>query len=111
DRVKNLVLIAYHFPPDPAVGALRAAKVAHAFRAEGHRVDVVTARLPGETETRRTEDPALVVHPVTVLSSPRELFARLKARLPAPARSPQGAYGAGHVGWAPPTRVAGWKRL
>ncbi len=107
----RVVLIAYHFPPDPAVGSLRAAKVARAFRDAGHRVDVVTARLPGETGARLTEDPALVVHPVALLPTPRDVFARLKARLPTPRRGRQGADGAGRVGWVPPTQVAGWKRL
>src|SRR5262245_29585940 len=51
---ESVVLIAYHFPPDPAVGSLRAAKVARAFRDAGHRVDVVTACLPTGRELRST---------------------------------------------------------
>jgi hypothetical protein len=108
DRV---VLIAYHFPPDPAVGSLRAAKVARAFRDSGRRVDVVTARLPGETGMRRTEDPALQVHPVTLLPNPGEIFLRLRARLLAGRPHPQGLTEDSGVGWTPPTRVPGWKRL
>ena len=109
--VENVVLIAYHFPPDRAVGSLRAAKVARAFRDAGHHVDVVTAQLPGETGTRFTEDPGLVVHPVTLLPHPGELFLRFKALLARPRPSRQGTEGAGGVDWTPPTRVAGWKRL
>jgi len=109
-RVKNVVLIAYHFPPDPAVGSLRAAKVARAFRAAGHRVDVVTARLP-EERGARSEDPGLVVHPVTVMPHPGEVFVRIKALLAAPGRGRRGTDGARQVGWTPPMQVPGWKRL
>src|SRR5262245_47604044 len=56
-----VVLVAYHFPPDAAVGSLRAAKVARAFLNEGYSVDVVTSRLPGETGMRTTTLPALRV--------------------------------------------------
>ena len=108
---QNVVLIAYHFPPDPAVGSLRAVKVARAFRTAGHRVDVVTARLPGESGIRPTEDPALIVHPVRVLPHPGEIFLRAKALLAKARRGRQGTEGAGGAGWAGPTRVAGWKRL
>jgi len=107
----SVVLIAYHFPPDPAVGSLRAAKVARAFRAAGHRVDVVTARLPGETGIRVTEDPELLVHPVTLLPNPAEVFLRLKAWLPPLRWTRPGVTAAARVGWTPPTQVAGWKQL
>lgn len=50
----KILLIAYHFPPDSAVGALRAANLASALRAAGHTVTVITARLPGERNGRRT---------------------------------------------------------
>jgi len=108
---ERVVLIAYHFPPDPAVGSFRAAKVARAFRDAGHRVDVVTAQLPGEAGTRFTGDQALVVHPVRVLPSPRELIARIKAWLPAPSLGRQATDRSRHADWAPPTHVATWQRL
>ena len=108
---EGVILIAYHFPPDPAVGSLRAAKVARAFRTAGHRVDVVTAKLPGETATRATDDPALIVHAVTSLAHPRELLARLKARLSRRRVHRQPVDGGAQVGWTPPTRVPGWQRL
>jgi glycosyltransferase involved in cell wall biosynthesis len=50
----KIVLIAYHFPPDRAVGGQRAAKVAQAWARRGHAVQVVTARLPDETSVRET---------------------------------------------------------
>jgi Glycosyl transferase 4-like domain len=108
----SVVLIAYHFPPDPAVGSLRAANVARAFRDAGYRVDVVTARLSGETGTRSTQDPGLVVHPVTVLPGPGDVCTRLKAWMLAKRRrSPESTDGSGRSTWTPPTQVAAWKRL
>jgi len=107
----RVVLIAYHFPPDSAVGSLRAAKVAHAFLDAGHTVDVVTARVPEEAGPRPTQDSALVVHPVTVLPNPGEVFLRLKALLPTSRRGQEHALSEARSGWAPPTHTAGWKRL
>jgi len=109
--VKNVVLIAYYFPPDPAVGSLRAGNVARAFRDAGHRVDVVTARLPGEMGTRSTEDPGLVVHPVTLLPTPDDVYARLKARIFSIRRGGEDADGTGRLSWTPPTHVGPLKRL
>jgi hypothetical protein len=37
----RLVLIALHYPPDPAVGSQRARNVARAFAAAGYDVHVV----------------------------------------------------------------------
>lgn len=107
----SIVLIAYYFPPDPAVGSLRAAKVACAFRNAGHHVHVVTAQLPGETGTRQTMDPALIVHPVKLLPGPRDLVRWLSTRLLSRSPSVEGSHGAKHAVWAQPTQFAGWKRL
>src|SRR5439155_24065564 len=68
-------------------------------------------RLPGETGTRQTMDPALVVHPVRMLPGPRDLIGRLRTRLLRPNRSPQGVHAEKPGGWAPPTQVAGWERF
>lgn len=111
--LEDVVLVSYHFPPDPAVGSLRAAKVARGFRDAGHRVDVVTARLPAETGLRRTGDPRLTVHPVTPLPSPRELVARLKAWVHAARAVEKEVHGAGadiHE-WTPPIQLTIWRRL
>src|SRR2546425_3549574 len=109
---QSIVLIAYHFPPDPAVGSQRAGKVARAFRDAGYRVDVVTAQLPGEElRPRRMKDPALVVHPVRLLPSPRELVARLNVLLSPRLPSPRGIDHDTQRCWVPPTQIAGWKRL
>lgn len=110
---EGVVLIAYHFPPDPAVGSLRAAKVARAFRDAGHRVNVVTARLSTDSERRRTDDPGLIVHAVSPLPGPRDLVARLAARVHGPRddRPESHGEGADRREWAPPIRVAAWRRL
>jgi len=108
----GVVLLAYHFPPDPAVGSLRAAKVARAFREAGYGVEVVTAQLPGETGARASDDSGLRIHPVTPLPPPREVLVRLKAWLRASRRQkPDDAGPAPTPGWAPEAYVAGWKRL
>jgi len=105
----RVLLLTYHFPPDPAVGSLRAAKVARAFLATGHRVDVVTARLPGETGTRTTTAAGLVVHPVPLLHSPRDLAASIMSLFSK--RRRHGADGTTSVEWTPQAHVASWKRL
>jgi hypothetical protein len=107
----SVVLIAYHFPPDPAVGSLRAAKVARAFRAAGHRVHVVTACLPDEARTRYSDDPDLVIHPVTPLPGPRDVVAGLKRSMTGRRRSRHRVEATGGTEWVPPTRLPYWKRL
>jgi glycosyltransferase involved in cell wall biosynthesis len=63
----KILLFAYHFPPDPAVGAIRPSRVAEAFVAAGHHVEVVTARLPGEEGRIRRSTDRLTVHTVACL--------------------------------------------
>jgi glycosyltransferase involved in cell wall biosynthesis len=105
----RIVLIAYHFPPDPAVGALRAAKLARAFLAAGHGVDVVTARLPAEAAARMTDDAALVVHPVSLFPGPRDIAAWMTSRLWR--RRREGTEGMGSMEWTAPAQVPDWKRF
>lgn len=59
----EIPFIAYSYLPDPRVKSFRAAKIAQAFRASGHEVDVITARLPNEQDFLRTESRRLRVHP------------------------------------------------
>ncbi len=70
----NVLLIAYNYPPDPIVGSLRAAKVADALRSAGHRVEVVTARLPSERGRSRVREDSYGVHAVRCLPHPRGLY-------------------------------------
>jgi glycosyltransferase involved in cell wall biosynthesis len=74
----RVLLIAYHFPPDPAVGALRASHVADALQGAGHAVTVITARLPGERGRWRPATPGLRVHPIRSLPTLRDLYAWAK---------------------------------
>ncbi|MEP6573678.1 MAG: glycosyltransferase family 4 protein [Gemmatimonadota bacterium] len=76
----RVILVSYHFPPDPAVGSLRPQSVAAALAAQGHTVVVVTARLPGETGEWRTRADGIRVRIVQPLPGPRELWAQIKSR-------------------------------
>jgi hypothetical protein len=110
-RPEGVVLIAYHFPPDPAVGSLRAAKVARAFVQAGHEVDVITSMLPDDRGMRQTGVPGLRVHPIKSLPNLREILKGIKGRLTIP-HAPRRKAGPEAVGgWAPPTTLATWKRF
>lgn len=103
----KILLIAYHFPPDRAVGGLRAAKVAEAFRQRGHEVKVITARLPEES-SRRSSAPGMLIRTVKPWPGPRDFWAWLKrSRQPkapsAPASEPTDP--------APEKLKPGWKRF
>lgn len=77
----RVLLIAHTFPPAPVVGAFRAAKVAEALRKAGHHVEVITARLPGESEAIRVEEPRLRVHAVKPVPHPRYLYLWVKRQI------------------------------
>lgn len=101
----RILLIAYAFPPDPAVGSLRAAKVADALRAAGHEVQVLTAGIGREEST---EPPPPWLHIVRPLPGPLQLYRRLKrarwlGRRDRPQPANEGAY-------ATPTHIPWWKR-
>ncbi len=52
----RVLLIAYHYPPSPAVGAIRAGRIAASLMAAGHQVEVLSVReraLPALTEDGR----------------------------------------------------------
>ena len=77
----NVLLIACSYPPDPVVGAFRAAKVAEAFHRAGHDVRVITRRIDGDTGSVRSSDPGLRVETVPVLPGPVRAFVAAKQRL------------------------------
>jgi glycosyltransferase involved in cell wall biosynthesis len=105
----RVLLIAYHFPPDPAVGALRASHVAEALQAAGHAVTVITARLPGERGRWRPAASGLRVRPIRSLPTLRDLYAwakralRVRRRDQAETQSDRST-----PDW--PDRVPSWKR-
>ena len=76
----RILLLAYHYPPDRAVGSLRPAKVAGALRDAGHEVVVVTNRLPSEEGKVRHDEPGLRVLTVRPWRNPRELYLAAKQR-------------------------------
>lgn len=87
----HVLLLAYHYPPDPAVGAVRPARMVQALRDRGHQVTVITARLPGEMREERSSEPGADVFAVKAIPNPRHLYLsakRLATRLRSPAASP-----------------------
>ena len=105
----KVLLIAYHFPPDHAVGAQRAGHVADALRAAGHIVKVITARLPGERDRRPVS--GLDVRPTRSLPTLRRLYKWCKAllRRTGPAQVATSSDGLAKTpDW--PDRVPDWKR-
>jgi len=106
----RVLLVAYHFPPDPQVGALRSGTVAAALRDWGHEVHVVTARLPGETGSERGGMDGVNVRTVAPLPTARDLYARAKRWLRPGARKGGGVSAPQRTGEAPAARVATWKR-
>lgn len=86
----HVLIVAYHFPPDRAVGSLRPARMAEALRAAGHRVSVVTARLADEAERDRPAAEGLTVTAVESVPSPRELYLRGKRLIRGVGRSQRG---------------------
>lgn len=76
----RVLLVAYHYPPDRAVGSLRATKIADAFLRRGHSVHVITARLPSDTVTTRPAPDRLTIRTVRLLPGPRQWWAWLKRR-------------------------------
>ena len=105
----RVCLIAYHFPPDPAVGSLRALNVARAFRDAGHSVHVISVQSPSIGTAWKER--GIEVERVRALPMARELYAGLKTWFTSRHR-PSAAVEVKEVeGWSPPTRVAAWRRL
>jgi glycosyltransferase involved in cell wall biosynthesis len=77
----NVLLISQAYPPFPVVGALRARKVAEALRAQGHRVVVITQRLPQDRNELREDVPDLQIHTVPVGLQYRLRMIALRDRL------------------------------
>jgi hypothetical protein len=80
----KVILIAYHFPPDPSVGSIRAGKVAAALVRAGFEVHVIAGRLSNAVGA---ELPGAVVHRVRALPNAREIAAFFRTMAVAPGRN------------------------
>jgi hypothetical protein len=76
-----VVMLAYYYPPHPAVGGLRARKVARALAHAGFSVHVVTASGDEHPPCNDFTDSCVVVHRVKPHPSPRDLTLRLSRLL------------------------------
>jgi glycosyltransferase involved in cell wall biosynthesis len=109
-RVLHAVLIAHAFPPFPASGALRPYKVALALSGRGHRVQVLTARLPGERPGQRVSEPGLTVTPIRYIPNPRHWYVALKNLTNRIGKRRSGPADAGGPVDVPPESLPTWKR-
>lgn len=75
----RILLIAYHFPPDPAVGALRPGRLVANLDEAGHEVDVVTVCGPEEPPGFRRSSERVRVLAVKPWPHPRHWYLGLKA--------------------------------
>jgi len=108
-RAMRVCLVAYHFPPDPAVGSLRALKVARAFRDAGHSVHVISVQ--SASLTSDGSEPGIHVQRVRPTRMARELYAAVKARWRAKSTTPAADEVHEVEGWRPPTKMAFWRRF
>ncbi|HXE56832.1 MAG TPA: glycosyltransferase, partial [Gemmatimonadales bacterium] len=108
----RVLLVSYHYPPDPAVGGLRATKVAAALQANGHDVTVMaSSRTDGYRAPRTEADrqaPGVSIHRITPVPNPRDIYGLLKGRFHRHADSP-GPHGASTPSGTSPA-VPAWKR-
>ncbi len=107
----RIVIISYHYPPDPAVGGLRAAKVAEAFRRAGHEVHVVAAQVPEATVPLVCTPGGIVIERVRAWRNPRELWLAWKRRRGGRAAAVAAKAPPAEASAALPLRVPTWKRM
>src|SRR5205823_6973139 len=108
-RRLRVIVVAYHYHPDPAVGSLRARNVAQALARVGHDVHVVSTAMPG-VAADSYDGPVRVwrVHP---WPSPRDLLTRLRRLIPRLHRPTESRAAPGHGDtWKAPTRVSALRR-
>lgn len=102
----RVLLVSVHYPPDPAVGSVRARRVATALAEAGHQIEVLTVRGPGMAHAAAGE---ARIHRVRRLPNARELalWARALFRRASGNRVGTG----GSTGWIVRDDVPGWKRF
>lgn len=111
---RHVLLVSYHFPPDPAVGGLRAWRIAEALAARGHAVTVLTAAVAPDAEGERPVAPGLTVRSVTPHPSLRDAYIAVRrwGHLNGDGQAEAGGVGAlGEASWRPPEEVPRWKRF
>jgi hypothetical protein len=108
----RVLVVAYHFPPDPAVGGLRALKLARAFRAAGHEVVVLAAAI--SLPETIVED-GIAIHRVRSGAGLRELLVRLQRpgrhAIAAAASDDRDFSDRSDDGYAAPHHLPAWKRF
>ncbi len=105
----KILFFAYHFPPDPAVGALRPGRIVRALADRGHEVHVISSPLPGQPSV--VASAGVTVERVEPWLDLRAAYARLKQRLSGRTAAPGPAPAGGDVAaWVPPERTPFWKR-
>ena len=110
----RVTLVAYHYPPDPAVGSLRARNVAQAFAAAGHEVVVISVARPEAPKDAR--DGRVRVLRVVPGLAPRDVLAKLKRTLSRKSAAPLGGRGdekqeaKSGAAWKSPDRVSRLRR-
>jgi len=111
-RSLRYIVVAYHYPPDPAVGSLRARNVARALAEAGHEVHVVSVALPDTAAD--TQEGAIHVRRVEPAMSLRDLLSRLKRltsrRKPAAISSGGAVAPAPGAAWKGPDQVSTLRR-
>jgi len=85
----RILLVAHHYPPDPAVGALRAGRIAVSLAERGHEIHVLASPLPDEPAVRVGD--RITVERLVPLFDPRSLLTRLKRRLRTGSEATQGS--------------------
>ncbi|MGH7503795.1 MAG: glycosyltransferase [Longimicrobiales bacterium] len=100
---RAVTIVAYHYPPDGEVGALRADKIAHSFLKRGFDVNVIAG--PGDPPPPL---PRRTVARVANVLDPRALYSRLRNRGTRAGTANTGTPAA--TTWVPPERVPAWKR-
>lgn len=105
----RVLIIAFHYPPDPAVGGLRAESIANRLTASGHQVQVVSSSLPARSQ--RVEPGPVRVRRVPNILHVTRIWAWLKQRFRSD--GPLAGVGAdgGDPSWTPPAEISVARRF